>query len=215
MRERAESASLPSRLLRKPARQIYATAGSEEKRAYLRSLGIAGVFDSRSLEFAHELRTATGGKGVDVVLNSLTGRFHRCRYRNSRPGRAFRGTGRCRASFAGVGKSHSSRYFLSHSPTGGGDRSGERSGSRPHCRPGRAVCKPACSSRCRAKSFPGTGPRCVPLYGAGAAYRKSDRLPRAQRPRRGDPPRWRLSCDRRNLGAWPEGCRMAQRARSR
>ncbi len=54
---------------------IYATAGSEEKRAYLRSLGVAGVFDSRSLEFAHELRTATGGKGVDVVLNSLTGPF--------------------------------------------------------------------------------------------------------------------------------------------
>jgi myxalamid-type polyketide synthase MxaB len=53
---------------------IYATAGSEEKRAYLRSLGVDGVFDSRSLEFAHELRTATG-KGVDVVLNSLTGAF--------------------------------------------------------------------------------------------------------------------------------------------
>ena len=54
---------------------VYATAGSEEKRAYLRSLGIAGVFDSRSLVFAHELRMATGGKGVDVVLNSLTGAF--------------------------------------------------------------------------------------------------------------------------------------------
>ncbi len=54
---------------------IFATAGSEEKRAYLRSLGIAGVYDSRSLEFAHDLQTATGGKGVDVVLNSLTGAF--------------------------------------------------------------------------------------------------------------------------------------------
>ena len=49
---------------------IYATAGSEEKRNYLRSLGIAHVFDSRSATFAQEVRLANGG-GVDVVLNSL------------------------------------------------------------------------------------------------------------------------------------------------
>jgi phthiocerol/phenolphthiocerol synthesis type-I polyketide synthase C len=53
--------------------EVVATAGSEEKREYLRSLGIRHVFDSRSLAFAHEILEATGGEGVDVVLNSLAG----------------------------------------------------------------------------------------------------------------------------------------------
>jgi acyl transferase domain-containing protein/NAD(P)-dependent dehydrogenase (short-subunit alcohol dehydrogenase family) len=53
--------------------EIFATAGSEEKRAFLRSLGIAHVMDSRSLTFADEIMTITSGRGVDVVLNSLVG----------------------------------------------------------------------------------------------------------------------------------------------
>jgi phthiocerol/phenolphthiocerol synthesis type-I polyketide synthase C len=53
--------------------EIFATAGSEEKRALLRSMGIEHVYDSRSLDFADEIRAATGGRGVDVVLNSLAG----------------------------------------------------------------------------------------------------------------------------------------------
>lgn len=53
--------------------KIFATAGSDEKRAYLRDLGIEHVMDSRSLDFAEEVRAATGGRGVDVVLNSLSG----------------------------------------------------------------------------------------------------------------------------------------------
>ncbi|MDI1477095.1 type I polyketide synthase [Polyangium sp. y55x31] len=53
--------------------EIFATAGSEEKRAYLRSLGIEHVMDSRTLAFADEVMARTGGRGVDVVLNSLTG----------------------------------------------------------------------------------------------------------------------------------------------
>ncbi len=53
--------------------EIFATAGSEEKRAYLRSLGVAHVYDSRSLGFAAKIRAATAGHGVDVVLNSLAG----------------------------------------------------------------------------------------------------------------------------------------------
>jgi acyl transferase domain-containing protein/NAD(P)-dependent dehydrogenase (short-subunit alcohol dehydrogenase family)/SAM-dependent methyltransferase len=57
--------------------EIYATAGSEEKRAFLRSLGITHVMDSRSLTFADEIRQLTGGRGVDVVLNSLGGDFLR------------------------------------------------------------------------------------------------------------------------------------------
>jgi phthiocerol/phenolphthiocerol synthesis type-I polyketide synthase C len=52
---------------------IWATAGSEGKREYLRSLGINHVFDSRSLDFAAEIRALTGGAGVDVVFNSLAG----------------------------------------------------------------------------------------------------------------------------------------------
>ena len=53
--------------------EIFATAGSDEKRDFLRLLGIEQVFDSRSLAFADEILVATGGAGVDVVLNSLAG----------------------------------------------------------------------------------------------------------------------------------------------
>jgi acyl transferase domain-containing protein/acyl carrier protein len=52
---------------------VYATAGTAEKRDHLRALGVEHVCDSRSLAFADEVLTATGGEGVDVVLNSLTG----------------------------------------------------------------------------------------------------------------------------------------------
>jgi acyl transferase domain-containing protein/NADPH:quinone reductase-like Zn-dependent oxidoreductase/NAD(P)-dependent dehydrogenase (short-subunit alcohol dehydrogenase family)/acyl carrier protein len=53
--------------------EIFATAGSDKKRAHLRSLGITHVFDSRSLAFADEIKNVTAGEGVDVVLNSLSG----------------------------------------------------------------------------------------------------------------------------------------------
>jgi NADPH:quinone reductase-like Zn-dependent oxidoreductase/NADP-dependent 3-hydroxy acid dehydrogenase YdfG/acyl carrier protein len=52
---------------------IVATAGSDAKRAFLRRLGVDHVLDSRSLAFADEIRTLTYGRGVDVVLNSLSG----------------------------------------------------------------------------------------------------------------------------------------------
>ena len=55
--------------------EIFATAGSEEKRAYLRSLGVHHVMSSRDLTFVDEVRERTGGQGVDVVLNSLAGDF--------------------------------------------------------------------------------------------------------------------------------------------
>jgi amino acid adenylation domain-containing protein len=55
--------------------EIFATAGSPEKRRYLHQRGVAHVFDSRSLAFADEVMWKTGGLGVDVVLNSLPGRF--------------------------------------------------------------------------------------------------------------------------------------------
>ena len=53
--------------------EIFATAGTPEKRDYLRSLGVEEIFDSRTLAFADEIRERTNGEGVDVVLNSLSG----------------------------------------------------------------------------------------------------------------------------------------------
>jgi NADPH:quinone reductase-like Zn-dependent oxidoreductase/aryl carrier-like protein len=55
--------------------EVFATAGTPEKREYLRSLGVAHVMDSRSLAFAAEIMQQTNGEGVDVVLNSLTGPY--------------------------------------------------------------------------------------------------------------------------------------------
>jgi len=60
-------------LARLAGAEIYATAGSEEKREFLRSLNIQHVMDSRTLSFADEILDLTGGKGVDLVLNSLSG----------------------------------------------------------------------------------------------------------------------------------------------
>jgi len=55
--------------------EVYATAGSPQKRDYVKALGVQHVFDSRSLSFADDLMAATNGDGVDVVLNSLSGEF--------------------------------------------------------------------------------------------------------------------------------------------
>ena len=54
---------------------VYATAGSEKKRRFLRSLGVKHVFASRNLDFTQNIRELTKGAGVDVVLNSLSGEF--------------------------------------------------------------------------------------------------------------------------------------------
>ena len=55
--------------------EIFATAGTPEKREFLHSKGIKHVMDSRSLDFADEVMKRTEGRGVDVVLNSLGGQF--------------------------------------------------------------------------------------------------------------------------------------------
>jgi phthiocerol/phenolphthiocerol synthesis type-I polyketide synthase C len=60
-------------IARQTGAEIFATAGSEEKREYLRSLGVEHVMSSRSLDFADEVMRRTGGRGVDVVLNSQSG----------------------------------------------------------------------------------------------------------------------------------------------
>src|SRR5262245_30878919 len=53
--------------------EIFATAGSDERRQLLRDMGIEHVYDSRSLSFADLIRRHTDGYGVDIVLNSVTG----------------------------------------------------------------------------------------------------------------------------------------------
>lgn len=53
--------------------EVFATAGGEEKRDFVRLLGADHVFDSRSLAFADDIIAVTHGEGVDVVLNSLAG----------------------------------------------------------------------------------------------------------------------------------------------
>ncbi|HLJ24240.1 MAG TPA: SDR family NAD(P)-dependent oxidoreductase [Candidatus Acidoferrales bacterium] len=55
--------------------EIFATAGSPEKRSYLKSMRVPHIMDSRSLNFADEIMKTTGGRGVDVVLNSLPGEY--------------------------------------------------------------------------------------------------------------------------------------------
>ncbi|KAF4992760.1 hypothetical protein FDECE_13624 [Fusarium decemcellulare] len=56
--------------------EIFVTAGSQEKRDFLRNVyGIEEdhIFSSRDVSFAAGVRAATKGYGVDVVLNTLTG----------------------------------------------------------------------------------------------------------------------------------------------
>ncbi|MCY3837752.1 MAG: SDR family NAD(P)-dependent oxidoreductase [Gammaproteobacteria bacterium] len=59
-------------LARAAGAEVIATA-SAPKRDFLRSIGVAHVFDSRTTEFGDRVLDVTGGAGVDVILNSLTG----------------------------------------------------------------------------------------------------------------------------------------------
>jgi len=52
---------------------IIATAGSPVKCDYLHEMGVEQVLDSRSTSYHTDIARLTNGKGVDVVLNSLTG----------------------------------------------------------------------------------------------------------------------------------------------
>jgi myxalamid-type polyketide synthase MxaB len=52
--------------------EVFATA-SPGKWHYLTRQGVRHVMNSRTLDFADEILRLTGGEGVDVVLNSLTG----------------------------------------------------------------------------------------------------------------------------------------------
>lgn len=60
-------------LAQRAGAEVFATAGTPQKRALLQALGVKHVMDSRSLAFAEEVMKQTNGKGVDIVLNSLAG----------------------------------------------------------------------------------------------------------------------------------------------
>jgi acyl transferase domain-containing protein/NADPH:quinone reductase-like Zn-dependent oxidoreductase len=56
--------------------EMFATVGSEEKRTYLiEKYGLSNdrIFSSRDSKFAEEIMRITNDRGVDIVLNSLTG----------------------------------------------------------------------------------------------------------------------------------------------
>jgi acyl transferase domain-containing protein/NADPH:quinone reductase-like Zn-dependent oxidoreductase len=62
-------------LARTAGAEVYATAGSPEKRKFLTQLGVQHVMDSRSVSFGAEVMKLTQGRGVDVVVNSLAGQM--------------------------------------------------------------------------------------------------------------------------------------------
>jgi polyketide synthase 12 len=53
--------------------RVIGTTSTEDKRAFLRSAGVATILNSRGLDFRRGVLEATGGRGADVVLNCLSG----------------------------------------------------------------------------------------------------------------------------------------------
>jgi putative PIG3 family NAD(P)H quinone oxidoreductase len=55
--------------------RVFATAGGAEKCAYCRSLGAERAIDYRAEDFVAVTRAATGGEGVDVILDMVGGDY--------------------------------------------------------------------------------------------------------------------------------------------
>ncbi|EQB57536.1 beta-ketoacyl synthase domain-containing protein [Colletotrichum gloeosporioides Cg-14] len=56
--------------------EVFATVGSPDKREFIKStFGLEDdhIFNSRDTSFGDQILAATGGRGVDIILNSLTG----------------------------------------------------------------------------------------------------------------------------------------------
>lgn len=68
--------------------RILATASAPKQQGLL-DQGVEAVFDSRSLAFAEQVLAHTGGKGVDVVLNSLKGDWVEASFQALAPGGRF------------------------------------------------------------------------------------------------------------------------------
>lgn len=65
--------------------EVFATAGSDEKREFVALLGADHVFDSRTLDYCDQILALTDGEGVDVILNSLAGEAIRRNLKVLRP----------------------------------------------------------------------------------------------------------------------------------
>ena len=55
--------------------EVLVTVGSEEKAAFCRDFGAALAIDYRSVDFVEAVKDATGGEGVDVVLDMVGGDY--------------------------------------------------------------------------------------------------------------------------------------------
>jgi NADPH2:quinone reductase len=55
--------------------RVFATAGSDEKAAACVRLGAEKAFNYRTQDWSEEVRAATGGKGVDVILDMVGGDY--------------------------------------------------------------------------------------------------------------------------------------------
>ena len=65
--------------------RVIATTSSDDKREFLRALGVEHIFGSRTADFGDDIMRLTAGEGVDVVLNSLSGRAMAESFRVLRP----------------------------------------------------------------------------------------------------------------------------------
>ncbi len=59
-------------LAQRAGAEVYATA-SPAKWDTLRQMGVTHIYNSRTVEFAAQIRRDTAGQGVNIILNSLTG----------------------------------------------------------------------------------------------------------------------------------------------
>ena len=55
--------------------EVFATAGSDEKCAYCEKLGADLAINYKTRSFANEIKAATSGRGVDVVLDMVGGDY--------------------------------------------------------------------------------------------------------------------------------------------
>lgn len=64
---------------------IFATCGSERKVEFLRGQGVEHALNYSSQDFEKEIRKATGGNGVDLIMDSIGGKTFRKGYRLLNP----------------------------------------------------------------------------------------------------------------------------------
>src|SRR5699024_3993244 len=58
------------------AKAIYATAGSQEKIEFLeKKMGVTAAFNYRTQDWASELRQATDGQGVNLIVDFIGGPY--------------------------------------------------------------------------------------------------------------------------------------------